>query len=200
MGQIDKDLLDASINGDLEKAIWAIEKGADVDAKHNEGNTPLHWKGQTPLCLASWKRHDSIVSLLLENGANVNVKDEDGCTPLHFASMEGQDAVVSLLLENGADVNAKNDYGNTPLHKAGYNGHEAVVSLLLEKGADRNITNYYGKTPLQIAQKYKKQNCVAAIEQFQPRFFTAIWMRFRLLYNTRRKMSLFRSFLFLKRL
>jgi hypothetical protein len=34
MRPIDQDLLDASINGDLEKAKRAIEKGADVNAKN----------------------------------------------------------------------------------------------------------------------------------------------------------------------
>ena len=42
---------------------------------------------------------------------------------------------------------------------------------MLEKGADPTITNNNGKTPLQIAQEENKQNCVAAIEQFQPRFY-----------------------------
>jgi hypothetical protein len=46
-----------------------------------------------------------------------------------------------------------------------------MVSILLENGADPTITNNYGRTPLQIAQEYNKQNCVAALEQFQPRFY-----------------------------
>jgi ankyrin repeat protein len=66
-------------------------------------------------------------------------------------------------------MNAKEMDGTTPLHLACINEHEAIISLMLEKGTDPTITNNKGKTPLQIAQEYN-QNCVAAIEQFQPRF------------------------------
>jgi ankyrin repeat protein len=93
-----------------------LEKGANVNAKSDGGDTPLHW--------ASKYGNDAIVSLLLENGAKVNVKGEYGWTPLHYASSRGQDAVISLLLENGADVDAKKWNGETPLHEACREGGE----------------------------------------------------------------------------
>ena len=53
------------------------------------------------------KDRESIVSLLVEKGADVNAKNIDGKTPLHKACEYGNEAIVSLLLEKGADVNAK---------------------------------------------------------------------------------------------
>jgi hypothetical protein len=85
MRQVDQDLLHASGEGDFERVKWAIEKGADVNANN----------GQMPLCLASWKGHESIIFLLLEKGADVNAKDDEGSTPLHYASYYGDEAIVS---------------------------------------------------------------------------------------------------------
>jgi ankyrin repeat protein len=85
---IDSDLLNASRDGDLEKAKRAIEEGADVNAKddYDYGHTPLH--------NASSNGHEAIVSLLLEKGADVNAKKNGGDTPLHWASKYGNDAIV----------------------------------------------------------------------------------------------------------
>ena len=66
--------------------------------------------------MACQNGHEAIVSLLLEKGADVNAKNNDGWTPLHWASENGHEAIVSLLLEKGADVNAKDNDGETPLH------------------------------------------------------------------------------------
>lgn len=46
--------------------------------------------------------------LLLQNNADVNIKDLDGWTPLHAASHWGQKEAVELLVENMADMEAKN--------------------------------------------------------------------------------------------
>jgi ankyrin repeat protein len=141
-----------------------LEKGANINAKSNDGWTPLHE--------ASYEGHGNIISLLVGNGADVNAKDYFRDTPLHKACQYGKEVSVSLLLKRGADVNAKNKQGWTPLHWACVSGYyDAAVSLLLENGADPTITDNNGKTPLQLAQEYNKQNCVAAIEQFQPRFY-----------------------------
>jgi len=83
--------------------------------------------------------HLEVVKLLLEHGADPNVKNRDGKTPLHNAASEGHLEVVKLLLERGADPNVKDDDGNTPLHNAAWRGHLEVVKLLLEHGADPNV-------------------------------------------------------------
>ena len=136
-------LFDLIQNGKINLAIKKIQSGADVNAKNNDGLTPLHW--------ASSNEHIEIVKLLLEHGADVNAKNDDGYTPLYWASRKGHTEIVNLLLKYGADVNTKDDDGNTPLYYASRNGHAEIVKLLLEHGADVNVKNNYGSTPLYFA-------------------------------------------------
>ena len=92
-----------------------------------------------------------LIKLLIEAGANVNAKENDGRTPLMCAADKGHSEIVKLLIENGADVNAKNNYGHTSLMCAAGKGHTEIVKLLIEKGANVNAKNNYGRTPLMYA-------------------------------------------------
>ena len=121
---------------------------ADVDAKDNDGDTPLH-------DAAAWLHGDaSVVSILIAAGAEVNAKNNDDDTPLHYAARlqwDSDASVVSVLIAAGAEVNAKNSYGNTPLHYAARNPHASVVSVLIAAGADVDAKDNDGDTPLHYA-------------------------------------------------
>ncbi|RYP59119.1 hypothetical protein DL770_010282 [Monosporascus sp. CRB-9-2] len=111
-------------------------------------------ESQSPLPKAAAHRHEAVVKLLLEKGADLESKDSRyGRTPLSWAAENGHEAVVRLLLEKGADREFKDSrYGRTPLSWAAENGHEAVTKLLLEKGADLETKDSgYGRTPLSWA-------------------------------------------------
>ena len=86
--------------------------------------------------------------MLLEKGADVNVKTGYGSTALGLASWNGDTEIVRMLLEKGADVNAKDAKGSTALMKASLNGYTKVVSILLEKGADVNAKHNNRSTAL----------------------------------------------------
>ena len=110
--------------------------------------------GRTLLSFAAGEGHDDIVRLLLEKGAEIEVKDWNyHYTPLSGAAMNGHEAVVKLLLEKGAEIEVKDRvYSFTPLLWAAENGHEAVVKLLLEKGAETEVKDgKYSNTPLSWA-------------------------------------------------
>ena len=93
-----------------------------------------------------------LINQLIENGADVNTKDDNGWTPLHWAAFRGHEGVVKLLINNKASVDIKNNHAETPLHYAAYNGHEGVAELLLKHNSiDVNATNGYNETPLHFA-------------------------------------------------
>ena len=97
----------AARTGDLPAMKRYIAEGADVNAPDDDLEmTPLAWSvthGQT-----------EATRLLIENGADVNMKDDNGSTPLHGAAVFGRADVAKLLVENGANLQVRNDDGGTP--------------------------------------------------------------------------------------
>ncbi len=88
------------------------------------------------------------LTALINEGADVNSKDERQSTPLHYAAGAGHKNAVELLLAHGADVNAKDAVGYAPLHYASAAGHQHIIELLIAKVANVNAKNLAGDTPL----------------------------------------------------
>lgn len=162
-------LLEAANRGNKNVVELLLTYHADINAKDNLGNTPLHF--------ATLSGHKDIADFLHEQGGVdfvaeiddasasgdlsrvknlllgdrqlVSSRNKDLLTPLHIASSKGHYDVVQLLLSNGADVNAKTKYGSTPLIEAAWQGHKDVMDILLVHGAEVNAKGgFRGGTPL----------------------------------------------------
>ncbi len=149
----DTPLLWAAGFGNKEVVVMLITKGADVNAKAEEGWTPLHY--------ATGGNDRGIAELLIANGADLNAKNaSDQITPLHWAAWRGHKEVAGLLIAKGAVVNAKNKNGGTPLHNATWKGHMEIVELLIANGADPNAKDAEGETPLNWVEEGKHKEIV----------------------------------------
>jgi uncharacterized protein len=82
---------------------------------------------------ASAAGRPDIVRLLIEHGADVNARQQDGFTPLHEAALTGQIELVKLLLDNGAVVNLESDSGKTALTFAIEAGKTEIAELLRKR-------------------------------------------------------------------
>jgi len=91
------------------------------------------------------------LKLLIDSGADVNVKNKYGKTSLTIASYKGFTEIVKLLLESGADPNTQDKEENSSLIYASYKGFTEIVKILLESGADINYKDYLGDTSFTIA-------------------------------------------------
>jgi adenosine deaminase len=76
----------------------------------------------------------SLVKLLIEKGANVNVKTDKGRTPLSVGVENGHLEVVKHLVEKGADANIKSAAGQTPLKLSIVKGYKEIEAFLRQHG------------------------------------------------------------------
>lgn len=103
-----------------------------------------NYDGISPLHIACVRGRYDIVCNLLQNGANINSRDNDGKSPIYFACENGHVNVVKCLLDGDADVNLRDNDSASPLSIASQQGHDVIVNLLLNHGADvDNKTNNF---------------------------------------------------------
>ena len=101
-----------------------------------------------------YKNNYKKIEEAFKEGADVNMKNDNGVWFFIVASGHGNARTVNVLLEKGIDVNITDDYNfnnNTALSIAVINAKYDVVELLIEKGADINKENNKGDTPLMHA-------------------------------------------------
>ncbi|MBQ7593680.1 MAG: ankyrin repeat domain-containing protein [Synergistaceae bacterium] len=137
-----------------------IQAGADVNAKGEDGNTPLM---NAAFGRAVWyyglygsdsdvlKITPEVARVLIDAGAKVNARNNNGLTPLHHA-VHASAGVVNVLLWAGADVNARDNEGYSPLMYAVTESDIDTIRALLDAGANPNLQeNKYGLTALMRA-------------------------------------------------
>jgi len=139
----------------IEKVKRLLAEGAPVDYVRRFGRG---WDRETPLLVAAAQGDLEMVSLLVQNKANIREVDGQSRTALHLAASSGHESVVSFLIDRGADINARNKSGSTPLKSAAFAGNEKMVSLLIKKGANVNEQSKWGIKPLAVAitEKHSK--------------------------------------------
>lgn len=92
--------------------------------------------GHTPLMRAALEGNTERVKDLVQQGAEINQRDDNGRKALMFAAINAHYETMKVLLEYGADVNAKSYIGGTALMGAALAGDLRMVQALLDKGAD----------------------------------------------------------------
>jgi uncharacterized protein len=154
-------LIPAAERGHVE-IVQELLTRTDVDVNHinNLGWTALL---EAVILGDGGDRHQQIVQLLVDHGADVHIADKDGVTPLAHArargfieieriliaalsrdlqliaaAEQGEAEAVQQLLAQGASVRARDNHGRTALIAAAYRNDLAIADLLIAAGADVN--------------------------------------------------------------
>ena len=147
-------LMKSVMSGLVDRCKIFLEQDIDVNQQTVLGTTALHYAASAGLSTCA-KKH-KMISLLLNHGANPNIRKCNGDTPLHLV-LSGQilkntTTCVTLLLQHGASVNVVRLKNNvTPLMLASENGHVESLRLLLKHNANVNEADSKGKTALHRA-------------------------------------------------
>jgi uncharacterized protein len=112
--------------GHYETAEYLIKAGAalNLQSRNVLKAAPLH--------SAVDAGYAKIVALLLNNGADPNLRDQAGNTSLHIAAQNGNKEIIHLLLLNGADLSMHNKDGKLALDLASEERHIGAAALLRE--------------------------------------------------------------------
>lgn len=167
-------------NGNLSKAQELAENPENIEAFDGRGMTPLHtatarggseildilakkcrnieiqckdYTKDTPLILAARRGKVTSISVLLDNGAAIEGRNDGDYTPLMCASYECHASAVEVLLQRGANPNSrdKKGFSGSPLLLASGRNDLGIetMKLLVQYGADVNPTFHpIGWTPL----------------------------------------------------
>jgi ankyrin repeat protein len=142
--EFERALISAIQAGNLEDAHQLLATGRTPNFADDAGNTPLMF------AVANWSFLDGIKSLL-EAGADVAAKNEQGLTAIHVAVELGQVEALQMVLAKGGDINAHDQNGLTPLQVATMLDNANKVTVLLESGADIEAANRAGQRALHYA-------------------------------------------------
>lgn len=141
-----------------------LEMGADVDRWSQANEAPLH--------VAAANSSTNMLRLLLDRGADPEVRDRSGLTALQQACRAGVLEVADLLLQKGADPDSSRggfagvrpatlSADRTPLHLAANYGHSNIVKALLEAGSNLQAsTADSGSTALHFAVEHGSEDVV----------------------------------------
>ncbi|KAK4490946.1 hypothetical protein RD792_001667 [Penstemon davidsonii] len=156
----------AATKGSLECVLLLLDYGADPNRKDSEGNVPL-WD-------AILGKHDSVIKVLVDNGAKLSSGDvgQFAC----FAAEQNNLDLLNEIVKYGGDVTLLNDLGTTALHTAISEENIEIVRYLMEQGADidkpdvhgwtaRALADYQGHEEIKALFQTKKESNVHQIDE-----------------------------------
>jgi ankyrin repeat protein len=169
-------LFEGILEDDLSKIVLSRMCGAPIEEPNKDGNTPL--------IEAIIYQSPEAVHYLIQQGADINRKNQEGCTPLHHAvrnpgvKLDRDDIFDSkmphILCSHQADVNIQDNEGNTSLHYAVLEYEDKDfkeapkehIQILLKAGAQL-LPNNNGDTPLTLAKSMDRSDIVALLEKVE---------------------------------
>ena len=141
-----------------------IEELKRLIEEHPEYINSVDEHGYTALMMAVARDHKKVVEWLLENGANIDIQQQQfGRTALTIAVEENNTEIAQLLIGKNANLNIKTKDGHTALMLAALYNRENIVEALIASGANIKEKNSESKTAFELAKNMHPQSNVAKL-------------------------------------
>ena len=154
-------LIKAVLNNNISEVEKVLAEGANINQQDEKGYTALIWACMT----SSDEKCREIAKLLIDKGADVNIKANNGSTALIEAAANSHE-VFKLLLEKGLDINTKRNDGSGAFYQCMLGmiyydyDHIKLAEFLLKNGANVDEApaagGAKGYTPLIYAARANK--------------------------------------------
>lgn len=157
------DLVWACRDGNLTKVQGLLMAGMSPNAPYGSYEIPL-----IEAVRQGWSGNISIVSELLNYGADIDARDWRNDTALKWAAFNGQFHIASGLLDRGANIHIRDIDGYTALLDAVRKGHFLIVELLLKNGACPSDMDNLGRTAHMIAREHSFYDIIDLLHSYAP--------------------------------
>ena len=137
-------LMYAAWRGKVARMRWLLARGATTEVRDSDGATALHHV----------TRSNEAACALIEAGADVNARTNNGFTPVFYTCSIGAVDVLQTLIAAGADVDLSTNSGRTPVHAASRFNKVDALRILVANGADVNTADTLGQSPIYVASAH----------------------------------------------
>ena len=167
-------LVQSAYYADLLDVKDLLEQGAPLDyvLAFNDPERDYVQQAFTVLHAAASGGNTKIITYLLKQGLDVNVRTPQGWTPLFVAARDGQTEAAKLLIFKEADLNAQTHTGATALTMVVTQPFPSekerldLLEYMLKRGADPKLADQYGHTPLYYAKVKGYTSQVQLLEKY----------------------------------
>jgi ankyrin repeat protein len=144
-------LLNAVYNQDLHSVVVLLSRGANVNARDNNN--------ETPLMFALAGGNDTIIHILLDQGADIKAIDAFGKSVLMHAVINGERDFVYTMITQTEQVNHQDISGYSALIYAVQEDDLEMAQLLVSAGANIELITVVGTTALMHAAAFGSFYC-----------------------------------------
>ena len=118
----------ASIHGRIDIVKYIMSNVKDVNPKHRNGDTPLHYAARGNKQNMNGNKLE-VVKYIMEKLEDNCPKNHTGKTPLHVAAANGQLGIFKYIIENVSEKNPEDLDGNTPINIASEGKYWEIVTV-----------------------------------------------------------------------